>query len=260
MLGRELLMTQSQQMVAGFKAIEARMLEHNNAVNKQLQGAADNITSLGQQIAAMNKSIAEAGSAHGSPNDLLDKLDTLVRELGSYIDVSTVARASGEQDVFIGQGQPLVVGSTSEVIKAVPGATDASRFDLVVASKAETKVVNRLMTGGEVGGLLRFRQDALQPAIGAVGLLATAIADSVNSQNKLGMNLDGGLGGNVFKDVNDPAIAANRVKSSLSNPPPKDRELNVTIESLADLQISDYELKFDGLGVSTHWCGYQTTR
>lgn len=248
MLGRELLMTQSEQMVAGFKAIEARLLEQNSAVNKQLQGAADNITSLGQQIAAMNKAIGDAGAGNGSPNDLLDKLDVLVRELGRYVDVSTVVRDNGAQDVFIGQGQPLVVGTRSEVIKAIPGATDASRFDLIVDAKAETKVINKVMTGGEVGGLLRFRQDALQPAIGAVGLLATSIADSVNSQNKLGMNLEGSLGGNVFRDVNDPAVAANRVKSSLNNAPPNDRELNVTIESLADLQISDYELKFDGLG------------
>lgn len=248
MLGRELLMTQSQQMVAGFKAIESRLLEQNSAVNKQLQGAADNITSLGQQIAALNKSIGDAGSANGSPNDLLDKLDVLVQELGRYVNVSTVARDNGAQDIFIGQGQALVVGTASQSVKAVPGATDASRFDLVFESKSETKVVNRLMTGGEVGGLLRFRQDALQPAIGSVGLLATSIAASINEQNRLGMNLEGSLGGNVFRDVNDARVAENRVKSSLNNRPPNDRQLNVTIESLADLQISDYELKFDGPG------------
>ncbi|MBC53696.1 MAG: flagellar hook-associated protein FlgK [Gammaproteobacteria bacterium] len=248
MLGRELLMTQSQQMVAGFKSIEARLLAQNSAVNKQLQGAADNITSLGQQIAAMNKAIGDAGAGNGSPNDLLDKLDVLVKQLGRYVDVSTVARDNGAQDVFIGQGQPLVVGDSSQTIKAVPGVTDASRFDLVIVNRSETKTINQLMTGGEVGGLLRFRQDALQPAIGAVGLLATSITASVNAQNALGMNLEGSLGGNVFKDVNDPVIAANRVKSSLNNRPPNDRELNVTIESLADLQISDYELKFEGPG------------
>lgn len=248
MLGRELLMTQSQQMVAGFKSIESRLLAQNSAVNKQLQGAADNITSLGQQIAAMNKAIGDAGAGNGSPNDLLDKLDVLVKQLGSYVDVSTVARDNGAQDVFIGQGQPLVVGNANQTLKAVPGATDASRFDLVIVSRSESKTINQLMTGGEVGGLLRFRQDALQPAIGAVGLLATSIADSVNTQNRLGMNLEGSLGGDIFKDVNDPVIAANRVKSSLNNRPPNDRELNVTIESLADLQISDYELKFDGPG------------
>ncbi|ALO46649.1 flagellar hook-associated protein FlgK [Pseudohongiella spirulinae] len=248
MLGRELLMTQSQQMVAGFKAIESRLLEQNSAVNKQLQGAADNITSLGQQIAALNKSIGDAGSGNGSPNDLLDKLDVLVQELGRYVNVSTVARDNGAQDIFVGQGQALVVGTASQTVRAIPGATDASRFDLVFQSKSESKVVNRLMTGGEVGGLLRFRQDALLPAIGSVGLLATSIAAGVNEQNKLGMNLEGSLGGNIFRDVNDPRIAASRVKSSLNNLPPNDRELNVTIESLADLQVSDYELKFDGPG------------
>lgn len=248
MLGRELLMTQSQQMVAGFKAIESRLLEQNSAVNKQLQGAADNVTSLGKQIAEINKSIGDAGGGNGSPNDLLDRLDVLVTELGRYINVTTVARENGAKDIFIGQGQALVVGAANQVVKAVPGATDASRFDLVFVSKTETKVVNKLMTGGEIGGLMRFREDALQPAIASVGMLATSIAHSVNSQNKLGMNLEGSLGGNIFRDVNDPKIAANRVKASINNLPPNDRALNVTIESLADLQISDYELRFGGPG------------
>ena len=247
-LGRQLLLTQSEQMVAGFKAVESRLLNQNDAVNKQLQGAADNVTSLGKQIAAMNKTIGESGGTGTSPNDLLDKLDLLVRELGRYVNVSTVSRADGGQDVFIGQGQPLVIGSATQTLKAIPGASDASRFDLVFVSKVETQKVTNLMTGGELGGLLRFRQDALQPAIGALGLLATAIADSVNQQNHLGMDLEGSLGGNIFGDVNDPRVAANRVKSAITNTPPNDRNLNVTIESLGDLQVSDYELTFPGPG------------
>lgn len=247
-LGRQLLLTQSEQMVAGFKAVESRLLNQNDAVNKQLQGAADNVTSLGKQIAAMNKTIGESGGTGTSPNDLLDKLDLLVRELGRYVNVSTVSRADGGQDVFIGQGQPLVIGSATQTLKAIPGGSDASRFDLVFVSKVETQKVTNLMTGGELGGLLRFRQDALQPAIGALGLLATAIADSVNKQNHLGMDLEGSLGGNIFADVNDPLVAANRVKSAITNTPPNDRNLNVTIESLNDLKVSDYELTFPGPG------------
>src|SRR5690606_15629726 len=127
------------------------------------------------------------------------------RELSKYVNVSTVSRNEGGLNIFIGQGQPLVVGTAIQQLTAVPGATDASRFDLVFVSPQGNQVVNNLMTGGELGALLRFRKEALDPAIGSIGLLATAIAFEINEQNKLGMDLEGSLGGTIFSDVNGTA-------------------------------------------------------
>ena len=57
MLGRELLLTQAKQLAAGFKAVESRLQDQNTAVNKQLVGVAENITSLGKQISELNQLI-----------------------------------------------------------------------------------------------------------------------------------------------------------------------------------------------------------
>lgn len=246
LLGRQLLMTQANQLSSGFKAVESRLINQNDSVNKQLQGIAGNVTSLAGQIADLNRAIGDASMDNRQPNDLLDKLDVVVRELSKYVNVSTLSRAEGGLDVFIGQGQPLVVGTATQTLKAVPGRTDASRFDLVFVSPQGNQVANKLITGGELGALLRFRNEALDPAIGSVGMLATAIAFEINEQNKLGMDLEGALGGLIFSDVNGDTAARDRVRASTSNMPPNDRELNVTIESIADLQNSEYELLFQG--------------
>ncbi|MDO9477528.1 MAG: flagellar hook-associated protein FlgK, partial [Pseudohongiella sp.] len=250
LLGRQLLLTQANQMTAGFKAVESRLVAQNDSVNKQLVGVADNISTLAKQIADLNKVIGESSTSGGrnQPNDLLDKLDVVIRELSKFVNVSTVSRPEGGQDVFIGQGQPLVVGNATQTLKAVAGATDASRYDLAFVSAQGNQVVNKLMTGGELGALMRFRQEALEPAIGAIGLLATTIAFEVNEQNKLGMDLEGSLGGLIFADVNSVLASKDRVRASLNNMPPNDRIVNVTIESVSDLKISDYELKFPGPG------------
>jgi flagellar hook-associated protein 1 FlgK len=249
-LGRQLLLTQAHQLAAGFKSVGSRLTSQNDSVNKQLVAAADNISTLAVQISDLNKVIGESSQATGrnQPNDLLDKLDVVVRELSKYVNVSTVSRSQGGLDVFIGQGQPLVVGSTTQTLKAIPSPTDPNRFDLVFTSAQGNQQVNKVMTGGEVGALLRFRQEALEPAIGAIGLLATSIAFDMNEQNKLGMDLEGSLGGLIFADVNGGVASSERVTASLNNQPPNDRVLNVTIESVKDLQISDYELKFGGPG------------
>lgn len=250
LLNRQLVLTQSKQMTAGFKSVESRLIGQNDAVNKQLVVVADNISSMAKQIADLNRVIGESvpSGAGNQPNDLLDKLDMVIRDLSKLVSVNTVTRNEGGKDIFIGQGQPLVLGNTTQTLKAIPSNTDASRYELVIASARGNQPVGNLMTGGEVGALLRFREEALDPAIGAIGLLATSIAFDVNAQNKLGMDLDGSLGGLIFADVNGAAASRDRIKSSLSNSLPDDRVMNVKIESVSDLKISDYELRFSGQG------------
>ncbi|MDH7944883.1 flagellar hook-associated protein FlgK [Pseudohongiella sp. SYSU M77423] len=248
MLGRELLLTQAQQLSAGFKSVDARLQEQKIAVNKQLQGAAENITALGRQIAALNQSIGDATFESGAPNDLLDKLDLLVRELGSYVNVTTSARQGGGLDIYIGQGQPLVAGTNSFQLRTIPGEPDPTQFDLAISNKVDSQNITYLLSGGSVGGLLRFREDALQPALGSVGLLATGLAAKLNEQNQLGMDLEGSLGGNIFTDINHPTVAAGRVVASPDNRPPADRELSVTIDDVSKLNSSNYELSFPGSG------------
>ena len=246
LIGRQLLLSQTKQLTVGFKAIDSRLNEQSNAVNKQLLGVAANVTSLAGRIAELNRVISDASLRGKQPNDLLDQLDMVIRDLSQYVNVSTVGRDDGGLNVFIGQGQPLVVGSVTQTLTAVPGATDASRFDLVFVTPQGNQVVNKLITGGELGALLRFRSEALDPAIGSIGLLATAIQFEVNEQNKLGMDLEGSLGTNIFSDINNSVAARERVRGSLENSLPNDRDMNVTIENVGDLKNSDYELVFQG--------------
>ncbi len=52
--------------------------------------------------------------------------------------------------------------------------------------------------GGKIGGLLKFRSEVLEPTKNKLGQLAIGFADAFNSQNKLGMDSDGQIGGNIF--------------------------------------------------------------
>jgi len=52
--------------------------------------------------------------------------------------------------------------------------------------------------GGALGGLFGYRNEVLGPTMRDVGQLSIAFADAMNEQNKLGMDLDGQLGSNIF--------------------------------------------------------------
>ena len=250
LLGRQLLLSQTQEMVAGFQAVESRMIAQNTAVNKQMEAAAGAVTSLGEQIAKLNQTIADAqgGGSSQSPNDLLDQRDTLIREMARYVNVTTISREDGGVDVFIGQSQPLVVGSDTQQLVAAPGNLDASRFELYFAKSTGLQNVGRQITGGELGGLSRFRSEALDPALNALGQIGLALTDAVNKQNELGVDLEGSLGGSIFRDINDPVVAANRVKSDNRNAPPNDKVMSLNITDMSALTTSDYELVFPGPG------------
>ncbi|MEX0739746.1 MAG: flagellar hook-associated protein FlgK [Pseudohongiella sp.] len=250
LLGRQLLLSQTQQMVASFDSVESRMLEQNSSVNKQMQAAAGAVSSLGQQIAELNQVIADSqgGGSSQNPNDLLDERDTLIRELSKYVNVNTISREDGGLDVFIGQNQPLVVGADTQTLVAAPGTLDSSRFELYFRKGGELQNITRQMAGGELGALVRFRNEALDPALNSLGQIGLAITDGINQQNQLGMDLEGSLGNPIFKDINDAVVARDRVKADSRNAPPNNKDMSITIDDISALTTSDYELTFPGPG------------
>jgi len=252
LLGRQLLLTESKLLLSNFSQIENRLMDQNQAINGQFDAIASSINTIASQLAEMNRAIGSTGSNSSTqlPNDLLDKRDQLVRELARYVAVDTIERSDGTIDVSIGQGQPLVVGLQARELASVPGASDPRQREMAFVSAGNTEVVTRLLTGGEIGGLDRFRKEALQPAMNALGRVMLGIVDTVNAQHQLGMDLEGNLGGRMFTDINNSAIAADRVRENVNNSSSAGRNMSVVIDDVAGLTTSDYELAFSGPGGS----------
>lgn len=248
LLGRQLLLTEARLLLENFNQIENRLLDQEKALNGQVDAIAANVGTIANELAEMNASISYAMSSSTAqmPNDLLDKRDQLLRELSRYVDIETVARADGTMDVSIGQGQPLVIGQQARQLVAIPGESNPQRRELAFQVGNNVEVVTRLLSGGEAGGIIRFRDEALDPAMNAIGRVALAIVDNVNQQHRLGMDLEGNLGGHVFSDINNPAMAADRVREYSNNSPSESRRLSVIIDDVSALTSSDYELSFSG--------------
>src|SRR5690606_28965712 len=104
------------------------------------------------------------------------------------------------------------------------------RKELAFIAGNTSRIITNQVTGGELGGLARFREDALEPALIALGRITLAVADGLNQQQKLGIDLEGNLGKSIFTDINAPALMSNRVRSDSSNKLPNDRVLSVHID------------------------------
>lgn len=247
---RQLVISEAEGLVQRFGTIQSRLEQHNDTLNQQLDTTAAEISSLARGIADLNKNIVAAtGRGSGTePNDLLDRRDELLKQLSELVSVNVVDKERNAVDVFIGSGQGLVVGDRASTLTTVPGETDPFRSDLAFASGDVQQTVTSLITGGRLGGILDFRDQILDQTINSVGRLALTIADKMNEQHALGLDLDGLFGGLFFADINSDVNQRARVLPDKDNRSGNDTRLSVTINDTNQLTESDYVLAFPGPG------------
>ncbi len=215
---RQSMLSSAQALVARFQSLDQRMTEIRQGVNTELINEVSVINAYANQIAELNDRIVRATSlAQGQPpNDLLDQRDQLIRQINKEIRVSVVPESTGSYNVFIGTGQPLVVGTTAFQFEAGGVSTeDPERItvSMLTPSGAKIDVAESLIQGGQLGGLLSFRSQTLDVAQNALGKVAMAIGMTFNTQHRLGIDLQGVAGLDMFT-VPQPQVLANASNTS----------------------------------------------
>ncbi|MGI4858368.1 MAG: flagellar hook-associated protein FlgK [Janthinobacterium lividum] len=215
------------------------------SVNTQISAAVDDINTAAKTIATLNKQIAAAGAAGQPPNALLDERDKQVSDLSNLVNVKVMAQPDGAYNVITGTGQPLVVGSQTFDLAAKPSPTDPSELTIAYdgaghghADAAPGYLAEGAITGGKLGGLLRFRSEMLDPAQSHLGTIAAAFAGSVNQQNAEGLDLTGKPGGKLF-DMGTPEVSAARENTGSG-------ALTARFADPTALTGDRYDLSFDG--------------
>ncbi|WNF45522.1 flagellar hook-associated protein FlgK [Pseudomonas sp. SG20056] len=240
---RQLALSEAEGLAKRFNTVYDRLYEQNAFINKQLSAVTDQVNQLATSIAGYNDAIAIAASNGQQPNDLLDAREEAVRKLSTFIGVTVVAQDDSSYNLFVGSGQPLVVGSTAARLEVSPGLSDPLRSEVQFVSGSSRQGITSLITGGEMGGLIRYREDVLDTTLNAVGRLALSVTDQVNRQLGQGLDLNGQFGNGLFRELNDPILIGQRSLARVGNSDPL-ANLNVLIEDTTQLATSDYEVEF----------------
>lgn len=240
---RQLALSEAEGLAKRFNTVYDRLNEQNAFINKQLSAVTDQVNQLATSIAGYNEAIAVAASNGQQPNDLLDAREEAVRKLSTFIGVTVVAQDDNSYNLFVGSGQPLVVGSTASRLEVVPGLSDPLRSEVQFVSGNSRQGITSLITGGEMGGLIRYREDVLDTTLNSVGRLALSVTDQVNRQLGQGLDLNGQFGNGLFRELNDPQLIGQRSLARIGNSDTT-ANLNVLIEDTTQLTTSDYEVEF----------------
>ncbi|MGY8819350.1 MAG: flagellar hook-associated protein FlgK [Pseudomonadales bacterium] len=241
---RQLVLAEAEGLARRFNTVSDRLTEQNNFTNKQMAAVTDQVNRLAGSIGSLNNAISIASANGQKPNDLLDARDEAVRQLSTYIGVTVTPQDDNSFNISVGTGQPLVVGSTVSRLEVVPGQGDPNRHEIQFVSGSSRQGITSQISGGELGGLIRYRNEVLDPTLNSLGRLALAVSDQVDTQLGQGLDLKGQVGKALFGDYNAPALAQLRVTAFSGNSSNAQPALNITNTSA--LTTSDYLMEYDG--------------
>ena len=236
---RNVMISDAGALVSRFESLDRFIDDSRSSVNARLSVVTQEITQIADSIAELNQSIviARDGGTGQLPNDLLDMRDQLVLELTEKVSVTTTLQEDGSLNVFIGSGQSLVLGSAARTVAVELNADDPGKLDINISGGSSIPVtINKLLNGGEIGGLLRFGGQVLDPAQNTLGRIAVELGSFFNDQHHKGVTLDGLPGGDFFSVAAPQVLAASGNSGSIS----------VDFDDVSQLTIEDYELRFDG--------------
>lgn len=238
---RQVLLAQANSLAQRLSTYDSRLRDMSASVDTQMSAEASDINVIAESIARLNGDIAVAVQNTGqAPNDLLDQRDLLIDELSSKVSVSVVAEGDASLNVFIGNGQPLVLGTTASKVTTARDPIDPERQRLALQTPAGTVDISRSISGGSLGGLMDFRREMLDPARNELGRITLAVANQVNAQHREGMDLTGALGGNLF---NVGGVGVNAATTNTGT-----ATVTATRTSVGAVTANDYILQRTGTG------------
>ena len=237
---RAVLIDNGRSLAARFDDLNANLGSIADNVNDEIRNAVVEINSLAIAIADINEDIVRAlGTGQGQPpNDLLDRRETLVRELAQITPVATVKQDDGALNIFIGNGLSIVQGNTPIPLTTLPDPLDGTRLEVGYEVAGVISPISDLLPNGELGGVLRFRESVIDRARNEIGRMAATIAVSFNEQHSQGLDLNGNLGGDFFSILSPQVNADPTNTGSIS--------VQLDTANIGDLTTSDYRLTYDG--------------
>jgi flagellar hook-associated protein 1 FlgK len=232
---REALLGDASQLAANLNSTSTQLNDMNSDVNTRITADVQQVNSIGTQISSLNAQIAAGTGTGQTPNQLLDQRDQLVSNLSQLVGVTTTSNGDGSINVYVGNGQPVVLDQNTYQLSTVPNQFNASQLE-VASSASDGSSISSSITSGDLGGLLAARTQAIDPALNQLGQVATAVAQSANTQQASGLNLYGQLGSNLFS-VGAPVASASSANTDGTT-------ASVSISNVGALTSDNYLLSY----------------
>ncbi|MCG8634215.1 MAG: flagellar hook-associated protein FlgK, partial [Desulfobacterales bacterium] len=195
--GQELVFKSGVNLSHRIKAIDTGLKELQVRLDRNIASGVGQVNLLTKKIADLNRAILSSEGTSGHANDLRDKRNALVDELGTYIDVDMVVKDDGSFHINTSGGLPLVSDHLSYPLEMKAGRV------LWRGSSANVRDITDIISGGKLGGWLKVRDKALRETCAELDELASNLIWAMNYQHSQGAGakyFSGPVAGNYSAD------------------------------------------------------------
>ncbi|MFO1216919.1 MAG: flagellar hook-associated protein FlgK [Burkholderiaceae bacterium] len=244
---RQVVLSRAGDLASRFANAGQQLDAIQTGVSDALRSAVARVNEISTNIAQVNDRIAVAQGSGHTPNDLLDQRDQLIKELGGYMEVTTIPADDGTTSVFVGGGQRLVLGAQALKLQLTPDTYDSSRMALGIVEASGVRPLPYEQVGsGSIGGLLRFQDSDLVDARTQLGQMAAAVSAAVNAQQSYGLDLrvPPGTGAALFTAGTPQALPAQ--SNARTTGGAFAASVGLTVTDASQLQASEYSLVNNG--------------
>ncbi|HAT9088526.1 TPA: flagellar hook-associated protein FlgK [Legionella pneumophila subsp. pneumophila] len=242
---RGVVLKQSQLLAQQFNSLQIKLEEYERNSTLQVTESVKIINRITKELAEVN------GKLLGNNNipELLDHRDELLKQLSGYTDLSIFDQGDGTISVGIASGDMLLAGTQQRDLVVGTGKDSIFGTKIFLSSGGNNQVdITDRLTTGMLGGLIDYEKNVLGQASQLIGQMAIGLAQTFNTQHKLGMDMNSQIGKDFFTDFNSPGQMLKRSRASADNS--GTAVLSVNISDISQVKLSDYDLIISDTGAN----------
>ena len=246
MAARQEAMSQFKATAYQFQSSSRTLNGLEKSTNTQINQTVNDINACAKELATVNAALYKIhAQTGGQPADLLDQRDLLLNKLSELVGVRVDEnQLTGEVNVALSNGLPLVNGDRICQLEATPAAANPARLEVsyIDAAGNAVKLDEGKISSGKLGGLFKFRNEDLIDARNQLNQLALQMANRFNEVNAAGFDIDGEAGTDIFTIVAPDALV-NRNNQG-------DGTLKISFSDIPQVKAQDYTLVYQGPGAN----------
>ncbi len=210
---RQVVISEAEGLMTRMSDFSRYLNDQENIVNERVRDSVQQINTLSKNIAELNNEL-KFGSSNVKgfdANSLRNQRDQQLEELSKLVSFDVVKSDSDAVQVNLKNGVPLVLKDGRYNMITANSQPDTGRVEIQIESTNSSDPTKFYLKpdqlGSALGGYMDYRDNQLLPAQRRIGQMALRIADTMNSQNQKGMDLDNQLGQKLFDLSSTPVRA-----------------------------------------------------
>jgi len=239
-----------QTLASRFNGLATQLDSLDQETRKVAEDRVAKFNMLSEQLAGINAGLQKSADVANQPASLLDSRDQVLRDMAQITRVSVRELANGAVTVGIGTSSTAAV-----VVDGLKSVTIGVNFLSGTPNRSELQLnpfdnpVNLSgLIGGELGGVLGFRDQMLAPAMAQLDDIAVTFMSEMNTAHAKGMDMTEQAGVPLFGASPEYVVDYSMANGSTT--------ISINVDEQTDANLRPIDLTYDA--PNTRWVAEDT--